>query len=134
MNSITKNNRNKLLLVLLAVILAGLLVLVTANHNNNKNGPSKSSTATAFIRITEDGFQSSSLKIKAGTAVVWTNDDTEPHRIASNPYPTHKDLPSLDSKSNIDTNGTYRYTFKQKGTFGYHDELNPEINGTIIVE
>jgi plastocyanin len=135
MNSITKNNRNKLLLVLLAVVLAGLLVLIITKHSNkNNNGLSKPSTATAAIRITEDGFQSSSLKIKAGTTVVWTNDDTEPHRIASNPYPTHKDLPSLDSKSNIDTNGTYRYTFKQQGTFGYHDELHPEVNGAIIVE
>jgi plastocyanin len=134
----SNNISTKKLLSALAIIIVvfGLLLVFMQHSKENKKTrqPAKSEVATAVVRITEDGFQPSNLKVKAGTLVVWTNDDTEPHRIASNPYPTHKDLPSLDSKSSIDTNGKYRYTFNQKGTFGYHDELNPDVNGTVIIE
>jgi plastocyanin len=131
-----KKPSKKTLPLLLTAVIAFSLVFAYVYSNNNKVAAPAVIKAPqlATVRVTPEGFQPQALKVKSGTTVVWTNYDTKPHRVASNPDLAHKDLPELDSKTNFDTNGTYRFTFEKPGTYGYHDELNPEINGTIIVE
>lgn len=54
--------------------------------------------------------------------------------VASDPHPQHSDLPEFDSLKAIPQGESYLYTFTQKGTWGYHDHLNPSALGTIVVE
>lgn len=85
------------------------------------------------VRIAKQGFVPSTLAVEAGTSVVWVNNTDGLHQIISNPHASHDDLP--DFKSEILNNGqTYEYMFEESGSFNYHDEIKPTLNGTIKVK
>jgi plastocyanin len=86
------------------------------------------------VSITANGFEPNTILVSAGTKVTWVNRNSEPHWVASNPHPDHSDLPGLDSEEPLGPGESYSYVFKDSGRFGYHDHLNPETNGTVIVE
>ena len=87
------------------------------------------------VTIGTDGkFNPSELAVKQGDKVIWTNNDTKEHRVASNPHPSHTALPGFDSITNLGAGETYSFTFAKKGTWGYHDHLNPGTGGSVIVE
>lgn len=129
-------SKRKRLAIVTGLVLVFVSCVVLANRltQQDPTPPTITAPKTATVMITEDGFSPATLKITLGTEVVWLNTDGSPHRIAANPVSTHSSLKSLDSKTNIDTNDKYLYTFTQAGTFKYHDELHPTTNGTIIVQ
>jgi len=87
------------------------------------------------VTISTDGkFNPAELAVKQGDKVTWTNNDTKEHRVASVPHPIHTALPGFDSITNLGAGETYSFTFAKKGTWGYHDHLNPDTTGTVIVE
>ncbi len=87
------------------------------------------------VTIGTDGkFNPSVTTVKEGDKVTWTNNDTKEHRVASGPHPIHTALPGFDSITNFGAGETYSFTFAKKGTWGYHDHLNPGTGGTVIVE
>lgn len=117
--------------IALTVTLATILFILL-----KKPKPAAKPTVTVppiRIDITAQGFKPATLLVKKGAKVTWINKDTKPHRVAANPYPSHTDLPSLDSETPVNPEGGYSYTFDKVGTFGYHDEINPTTNGTIVV-
>ena len=116
------------------ILIVFIVLALLLHHPNKKQSTTHNAIVPVSIQITSKGFVPASVQINKDTTVIWTNIDSAPHRVAANPYPTHTDLPGLDSKTNIGTNGTYQYKFEASGTFGYHDELHPEHNGTIKVE
>lgn len=135
MNIFKKYGSKKSSTIIVGLVILLALVSIFVLSRNSPEPPVTPVPQTASVSITEDGFAPLSMKIKAGTVVVWTNVDNVPHRISSNPFGGAKDLPSLDSLTNMASNSTYRYTFDKPGTYGYHDSLNPQsYNGTIIVE
>jgi len=129
-------SNNKIFRLVAALIIIVLAVMLIKNLTHKEpTPPTVTPPVTAMVVINEDGFAPTTVKVKVGTVVIWTNNDSKPHRIAANPFGSHSTLPSLDSKTKISPNGgTYRYTFDKAGTYGYHDELNPKINGTVIVK
>ena len=48
--------------------------------------------------------------------------------------PTHELYPSFDAQKTILDGDSYEFTFDRAGRWGYHDHLNPDIQGTIVVE
>jgi plastocyanin len=88
---------------------------------------------TVNINIVNNKFEIASITIAVNDSVVWINKDSSPHQIASDPHPAHTSLPDLASGS-LATNQTYSYKFTAAGTYTYHDHLNPNIKGTIIVQ
>ena len=110
---------------ILVVVAVGIFELTTSNSSNV--------VRVATVRITSSGFQPATLSVKQGTKVTWTNDDATLHQIMANPFPKGTGLPGL--KSQILNNGqTYTYVASTSGTFGYHDQLKPTTNGTLIVQ
>lgn len=90
--------------------------------------------ANVAVAVTAGGtFSPAVVTIKAGDTVTWTNHATNPVWIASNPHPTHTDYPGFDSKAAIDPGKTYAFTFTKVGSWGYHNHLNPSVQGTVIV-
>lgn len=113
---------------LLLIIVIGLAIVSV-----NKEDKQTETKQVAVIAITADSFKPSTLQISVGTQVTWMNDDSSPHKIASNPHPEHTDLSGLNSQD-LGPRSTYSYTFSKPGTVNYHDHLNPTLNGTIIVK
>lgn len=110
------------------VLAIAIISLLTASHNQQL-----AKNRIAEVRITPTGFQPSTLVVKLGTKVTWTNADNSLHQVASNPYPTGKDLPSLKSEI-LNNTQTYTYVANTAGSFGYHDQLKPTINGNIVIQ
>lgn len=111
--------------------------VANTNVATNVNGATNTNTAAKVVAkdvaITASGFSPSSLTVAAGTTVTWTNTSGGEARIASDPHPTHTDLPGLDS-STLAKGDTFSFTFTQVGSWGYHDHFSPTTRGTIVVQ
>lgn len=86
---------------------------------------------TATVEYTGSGFAPQNVTIRLGGTVTWVN-KTGSLWVASNPHPSHTDLPGLSSGT-IPMNGTYAFTFNQAGTWGYHNHLSAGFGGTVTV-
>jgi plastocyanin len=139
------------------LILAFALVLVAAACNKSSNTnvsqtptptptpsvtpnptatPAPTPTPTAspvVITITSSGYSPSNVTVTAGTKVTFQNNDTKNHWPASNPHPSHTDLPGFDALKNVAPGSSYSYTFTKVGTWGYHDHLFPSQGGKVTV-
>ncbi len=104
--------------------------------------------STMTMRITDAGFLPNVVTITTGTRVTFRNDSTGNVWPASALHPTHKLYPGSDitrcggaAEGNIfDACGavapgeSWSFTFTERGSWKYHDHLNPSRTGTIIVE
>ena len=84
------------------------------------------------VDIRSSGFSVAEVSIKIGQTVRWHNRDTNPHRIVSDPHPTHSDCIGLDSPE-LQTDQSYGFTFTKPGTWVVHDEFIPTNKSRIIV-
>ena len=122
------------LVVIALIITASLLWLFAIAEEETSPEQFTEELETISISITQDGFLPETMLITQGQTVTWVNESDEPHWIASNPYPTSDDFPELNSEEPINLGDSYTFTFEETGEFKYHDRLDPETNGTIIVE
>lgn len=76
------------------------------------------------VNIQNFAFSPSSLTIKKGTTVTWTNNDATPHQIKSGTFNS-----VLLSKGQ-----SYSFTFDNAGTFDYSCLPHPSMTAKIIVE
>ncbi len=79
----------------------------------------------------EEGFSPNPIKIKVGDTVSFVNDSFREMWVASAKHPTHEVLPGFDQ---LEEGTDYEYTFTEVGEWKYHDHLNPEYFGSVIVE
>ncbi len=111
------------------MVLMLVLVVVVSIMSDKKSTP----TGTAVVTITNNGFIPATISVKKGTKITWTNTDTKLHQVASNPYPKDDGLKGLKSEI-LNNNQSYSFTATETGNFGYHDDRNPTVNGTIQVK
>ncbi|WP_052229913.1 cupredoxin domain-containing protein [Streptomyces sp. CT34] len=69
----------------------------------------------------------SSLTVRKGTTVTWTNHDRAPHTVTSS------GSGSLNSPV-LRKGGSYTFTFKSTGTFSYYCKIHPFMHGTVVVK
>jgi len=80
----------------------------------------------ARIVVKDFMFKPASVSIKAGTTVIWTNEDDEPHtvRIESR----------LFASGALDTNESFSFRFDKPGTYVFYCSIHPRMTGTVVVE
>jgi amicyanin len=125
----------------------GALVLFAAcgstpSGSGSTPTPTTGTTPTAtsagsgqMVSITRDSsgsfaFSPTTLTIKVGSTVTWTNMTPAPHTVTSD---DGKSFDSGLSNPIAPSGGTYSFTFKQAGTFSYHCQIHPYMKATIIV-
>jgi len=86
------------------------------------------------VRYTNDGFQPAKLTVPVGTMVEFVNQSDEEMWVASNVHPEHDILPTFDQFRGVSRGKNYMYTFDKKGSWPYHDHINPALEGVINVE
>lgn len=91
-------------------------------------------TGMETVRYTNNGFQPAKLTVPIGTMVEFVNQSDTTMWIASNVHPEHEILPTFDQFKEVPKGQSYMYTFDKKGTWPYHDHINPALEGTIVVE
>jgi plastocyanin len=121
------------------VIAVGLVVgalavafVAFSPHSSYAASASASPATTVKVSITTNKkgvftFKPESVTIAVGTTVKWTNTTTVAHTVTSDDGVTF-------SSGIINPGSTFKFTFKKKGTFGYHCSIHPFMTATIIVK
>lgn len=105
------------------------LVPENPNLNTTTTTPTTTSSSpeTYQVDIQNFAFSPSSLTIKVGDKVTWTNNDPTPHTVTS-------DSGSELGSSSLSTSQTYSHTFNTKGEFDYHCSIHTMMKGKVIVQ
>ena len=64
----------------------------------------------------------------------WTNDTDQFMWTASDIHPTHQEYAGFDAFRPIATGGTWSFLFDTAGVWGYHNHMDPDRTGTVIVK
>ncbi len=88
----------------------------------------------SVIVLKETGFEPQNISIKKGSQIEFKTERNQPFWPASDLHPTHGIYPEFDPQEGIDPSQSWSFTFDKKGTWKYHDHLNPFFRGTITVE
>lgn len=91
-------------------------------------------TGMETVRYTNAGFQPAKLTVPVGTMVEFVNQSDKTMWVASNVHPEHEILPTFDQFREVGRGERYMYTFDTKGTWPYHDHINPALEGVIVVQ
>lgn len=127
----------KFIIGLVAVIViggGGYLAL----HKSPSNQPqitNSAASSTGSSAITFDGsqFSPATLTVKSGTEVTIKNTSSGDLQMDSNPHPVHTD--DTDLNVGLFSAGQSKtFTVTKTGSFGYHDHLDPSIQGQITIE
>jgi plastocyanin len=90
--------------------------------------PTTSAAGGNTVIIKNFAFDPSSLTVKSGTGVTWTNQDGATHTIVSD-----TGSPVAFSSGSLASGASYSFTFTQPGTYTYHCSIHPSMKGSIIV-
>ncbi len=105
---------------MLVAISLGLMSAVQA-------GPSTApASAATQIEMKNFMFTPTSLTVKAGTTVSWTNKDEEPHTVLSST--------GLFRSNALDTGERFSFKFDKPGTYQFICSIHPRMIGTIVVQ
>jgi plastocyanin len=80
----------------------------------------------ARVVIKDFMFAPVALTVKAGSVVSWTNQDNEPHTVASDA--------GVFRSGALDTNDSFSFKFDKPGTYRFLCSIHPYMVGTITVE
>jgi plastocyanin len=95
--------------------------------NNPSTNPSSGTPQTHVVEISGFAFNPTTLTIKVGDTVTWTNKDSTSHTVTS-------DSGSGLASSTFGNGKTYSHTFNTAGTFAYHCSIHTSMKATIVVE
>ena len=89
--------------------------------------PSRAETSdTAKILVKDFMFNPTPLTVKAGSTVIWTNMDDEPHTVVS--------ADGLFRSGALDENDTYSFRFDKPGIYKYVCSIHPKMVATVTVK
>lgn len=126
----------------LAAAIGALCWGVTAcggNGGGNPTGPSGggSPTVGATITITSAGISLQQVRVQAGEAVRFVNNDTVAHVPSSNPHPAHSDCAAMAEVGTLQPGqSATTAAFATARSCGFHDHNNPadaRFAGQILV-
>jgi amicyanin len=98
---------------------------MTMAAQNAGNATHTAAVATDAVHIKNLAFSPATVTIKAGSTVVWTNDDSIQHDVTF-------DGGGIAS-SVLNHNDTFSHTFLTAGTYHYICSIHPFMHGTVIV-
>lgn len=84
-----------------------------------------SAGSASGVKVIDFGFDPSSITVKVGTSLTWTNTGAATHTVTA-------DDASFDS-GNLASGATFSQTFAKAGTFTYHCKIHASMKGTVVV-
>lgn len=129
--------------IALVVLAGGAAVFMNMNRNGGPSDTSNTQTSTMNMKpatstdsapqstnnvsINNFIFSPSSITVKKGTTVTWTNNDSVSHTVTEMDGQTGLDSGTLEHGK------SYSFTFNSLGTFKYHCSIHPSMVGTVTV-
>lgn len=109
------------------MLFALILVSASCSKKDSTTDTTPGGTNTpGNISITSSSFPSET-KVKVGTTVKWTNNDSMAHTVTSD------DGTTFDS-GNLAVGSAFTYKATVAGTYNYHCNYHGGMTGTLIVE
>ncbi len=109
--------------------------LSSSRSSSSSSSIRNSIQAAVTVLYTANGFSPSVVRIKLGQTVLFKNTtDDDDLWVASNPHPVHTGYSGFDQGRSVLRDEEYAFLFKQRGTWGYHNHVNPHFTGQVIVE
>lgn len=100
------------------------------SSNNSSTTPSpttnEQSSTTSEVSIANMNFSPTSITVKKGTKVTWTNNDSVAHDVTS-------DSGSELKSELLEKGESYSHTFNTAGTFAYHCSIHPNMQAKVVV-
>src|SRR3954465_10527221 len=93
---------------------------------NPQQAPAAKSGGTQ-VTMKDIKFNPSTVNVKVGDTVTWTNDDTVGHDVTSDTFKS-------GSAGDIQGGGTYKHKFAKAGTFKYRCTVHPGMEGEVVVK
>ncbi len=117
------------LIITIVLIITGGYFLLSSQLN--KSAPSEGQVPISDAlsqKIDIDGFKfsPSSLTIKKGTTIKWTNKDNAPHTVTS-------DSGNELSSQTLSNGQSYSHTFSAQGIYEYYCTFHTSMKGKITV-
>ncbi len=105
---------------------ATLMVLASCGGS-----PASPTNGSATITITAAGVSPTLLNVTQGTRVLFVNNDSRAHNMASDPHPEHSDCPELNAVGLLQS-GQSRETgnLNTIRSCGFHDHDDPPPGGS----
>lgn len=120
-----------LIFIAFALIISGCSKYDSSSNSYGNNNSNNNTPGANDVFIQNMAFSPASKTITVGTTIKWTNYDGYAHTVTSGTPGTTSGL--FDS-GNIESNGTFSYTFNQEGTFNYFCKIHNFMRGTITVQ
>ena len=121
------------IVVITILIVVGYFLLGNSKSNDTSQLPlnnqqnTENSVAANNVGIASFKFSPSSITIKVGESVSWTNQDSASHTIVS-------DSGSEIQSSSLVQGASYFHTFNAAGTYNYHCGIHPSMKGVVVVQ
>lgn len=138
-----RDNLGYIIAVVAIVLIGGGVYAVTmrgdAEPMGNMDGSSSMSAATDMpsmdeaektdtVEIKSFAFAPQAIKVKAGTTVTWTNQDSVKHNAAKDDGQSDGPDGPLLAKGE-----SYSYTYDKPGTYTYHCDPHRSMTGVVYV-
>jgi len=121
---------------LLALTLAACGGATSPPSGGYKPPPGGGGGSGASVAIANTSYSPSSITVKAGTTVTWTNNDAVTHSVTSDAGAfAGGDLSGtmMDPYGGMSGGGSLRVTFTSAGTYNYHCNYHTVMHGTVTV-
>lgn len=89
----------------------------TSQEGSESGGETKPTAEVDKVAIKDFAFSPATIKVKKGTTVTWTNEDSVGHNVVADGAATEGGLPA--SNALLSKGETYSFTFDTVGTFKY---------------
>lgn len=136
---------NKKMMIFAGIAIVVIAVLVVVLGSNKSSAPTKpqettkpttnetNEKANVTITYTDNGFEPSSVTVKAGEVVKVVNNSSSSLQFSSDDHPTHTHDPELNQS--VQASGeSVTFTLERPGEWGFHDHLNSRHTGIITVK
>lgn len=148
---------NKIALGIIALLIIGGVFLLVNNASNvkkagyqkgtgsqtgsvtetspsaSKSAPAHDTQSAVTITVTSNGFSPDTVTVKPNTIITWINKSGKTATVNSDNHPTHLEYPPLNL-GEFKNGSSVQLTFDKAGTFTYHNHVNPDQKGTVIVQ
>ena len=125
--------RARLLCLVLATPLIACSSYSPSSPSTPSPAPSPAPAAAATVNIPTgartlgaSAYAPNPVTVSQGAVVTWSNSDSTTHDVVA-------DGGAFDS-GRMSQNGTFSFTFAQKGTYTYHCTIHPTMIGTVVVQ
>lgn len=118
--------QKKIIAFLSFVVILALVNWFCSKSNTTANGGNPPGSSANTVSMHNMAFTPSSLTVKAGTKVTWTNNDGYAHTVTSD------DGTSFNS-GDVAASANFAFTPTTPGTYKYHCIIHSGMTATLIV-